>query len=250
MVDYRTAVRAALWVVAVGLPLGVAAQPLSGNGFMFGAPEGTFTLRAGYAQPTAGSEVFSFSRQHLTMGRNDFAGSSLSADLGFFVSERFALQLSAGLSTRTVGTEFRDWVDNNKLPIQQSSSLRRMPIMIGLRYYLSSPGRSLGQLAWVPARFTPYVAAGVGAMWYSFRQTGDWVDYINLDVFPATLESSSWAGAGYGAVGVDYAMSPRVGLVGEARYDRAHAKMGSDFSGFDRIDLSGLSATLGLMFRF
>ena len=250
MVDYRTAVRAALWVVAVGLPLGVAAQPLSGNGFMFGAPQGTFTLRAGYAQPTAGSEVFSFSRQHLTMGRNDFAGSSLSADLGFFVSERFALQLSAGLSTRTVGTEYRGFVHSNDLPIQQSSTLRRMPLMIGLKYYLSPPGRSLGQLAWVPARITPYVAAGVGGMWYSFRQTGDFMDFADTTAFPDTYESSSWAGAGYGAVGVDYAMSPRVGLVGEARYDRAHAKMGSDFVGFDRIDLSGFAATLGLTFRF
>jgi hypothetical protein len=45
-------------------------------------------------------------------------------------------------------------------------------------------------------------------------------------------------------------MSARVGLVGEARYDRAHARMSSDFVGFDRIDLSGLSATMGLMYRF
>lgn len=250
MLDQRTAVRALLWALTLGLPLAVDAQPLSGRGFMFGAPSGTLTLRAGYAQPNAGSDVYSFSHQHLTLGRGDFAGGSFSADLGFFVAERLAVQASAGFSTRSAPSHFRDWVDDDGLEIEQTTSLRRFPLMIGLRYYLMPPGRSLGQLAWVPARLTPYVAAGVGGMWYMFRQSGDFVDYQTLDVFPSTLESTSWAGAGYGAAGVEYAMSPRVGLVGEARYDRAHATMGADFSKFDRIDLSGLSATFGLMFRF
>jgi hypothetical protein len=250
MLDHRSAVRAVLWASAIVLPLGVGAQPTSGDGFLFGAPSGTLTLRAGYSQPTAGSEVFSFSHQHLTLGRSDYAGGSFSAELGFALADRLALQLSAGYSTRTAGSEFRDWVDNNDLPIEQTTSLRRFPLMVGLRYYLTTPGRSLGRLAWVPTRVAPYVSAGVGTVWYKFRQSGDFVDYQTLDVFPSTLVSTSWAPAGYGAVGADYSMSARVGLVGEARYDLAHAKMSSDFSGFDRIDLSGLSATLGLMFRF
>lgn len=250
MLDRRTALRAALWALAIGIPLGVGAQPTSGDGFLFGAPRGSFTLKGGYSLPTTGSDVFSFSRQHLTLGRNDFAGSSISADLGFALSDRLALQLSAGYSTRTAGSEFRDWVDNNDLPIEQSTSLRRFPVMVGLRYYLATPGRTLGQLAWVPARVAPYVSAGVGSVWYKFRQSGDFVDYQTLDVFPSTLVSTSWAPAGYAAAGVDYSMTARTGIVGEARYDRAHAKMSSDFTGFDRIDLSGFSATVGLMFRF
>ncbi len=104
--------------------------------------------------------------------------------------------------------------------------------------------------SWVPARFAPYVSAGVGRVRYRFHQSGDFVDYQTLDVFNTELESAGWTTAGYGAIGLDYAMNARMGLVSEARYDRAHARMSSDFEKFDRIDLSGLSATVGLSFRF
>ncbi len=246
----RTAVCAALWACAFMAPLGVGAQRLAGDGFLFGAPGASLTLRLGYAQPLAGSEVFAFSNEHLTLGRSDYAGGSVSGDFAFLVAERLAVQFSAGYSKRTMGSEFRDWVDNNDLPIEQTTEFSRVPVMVGLRYYLVSPGRSLGRLAWVPARFAPYVSAGVGRVRYRFHQSGDFVDYQTLDVFSSTLESSGWTTAGYGAVGLDYAMSAGVGLVSEARYDRAHARMSSDFEKFDRIDLSGLSATIGLSFRF
>lgn len=246
----RTAVCAALWAGAFLVPLGVGAQRLAGDGFLFGAPGASLTLRLGYAQPLAGSEVFAFSNENLTLGRSDYAGGALSGDFAWFVAERVALQISAGYSRRTVGSEFRDWVDTDDLPIEQTTEFSRVPVMVGLRYYLVPPGRTLGRLAWVPARFAPYVSAGVGRVRYRFHQFGDFVDYQTLDVFDTDLESSGWTTAGYGAAGLDYAMSARVGLVSEARYDRAYARMSSDFEGFDRIDLSGLSATIGLSFRF
>ncbi len=246
----RTAVCAAVFACAIVAPLGAGAQRVSGSGFLFGAPGASLTLRVGYAQPLAGSEVFSFSNENLTLGRSDYGGASVSGDFAFFVSERLAVQFSAGHSRRTVGSEFRDWVDNNDLPIEQSTEFTRIPVMLGLRYYLVPPGRSLGRLAWVPARFAPYVAGGVGRVRYRFHQSGDFVDYQTLDVFSTELESAGWTTAGYGALGLDYAMNARVGLVSEARYDYASARMSRDFEGFDRIDLSGLSATVGLSFRF
>jgi len=97
---------------------------------------------------------------------------------------------------------------------------------------------------------TPYVAAGGGITWYQFRQSGDFVDYKTLDVFGSTLESSQWAPSAYGAVGVDYALSARMALTGEARYDASSARMSSDFSGFNRIDLSGAVVTVGLTVRY
>src|SRR5512140_2714371 len=104
MLDRRTAVRTALWASVIAVPLVGGAQPVSGNGFLFGAPIGTFTLHVGYTQPTASSDVFAFSHQHLTLGRSDYAGASVSADLGFFLAERVALQLSAGYSNRSTGS--------------------------------------------------------------------------------------------------------------------------------------------------
>lgn len=250
MSNCRKAVGAMLCACAVLAPLGAGAQPSAGNGFLFGAPHGSISLRGGFAQPSAGSDIFSFVHQHLTVGRGDFAGTSLSGDLTVLGSERLALQFGFGYSARSAPSEYRDWVDNKELPIEQSTYLRRMPLTIGLRYYLTAPGRTLGRLAWVPTRVVPYVAAGTGITWYEFRQAGDFVDYKTLDVFNTTLKSSGWAPNVFGALGANYALTARTGLVAEARYDMASGRMSSDFAGFNRIDLSGVSATLGLTFHF
>jgi len=241
---------AALWACASVAPPTLAAQASAGDGFMFGRPGGTLTLRAGFARPSENSDLFSFVQHHLTIGNGAFSGGSFSAELGFFLRDRLSLQLGTGYSSRTVGSVYRDWVDNNNAEIEQSSSFKRLPITLGLRYYLMPPGRALGTLAWIPARMAPYVAAGGGTTWYSFRQAGDFVDYQNLDVFNARLSSTAWGPTAYGAAGVDYSLSARTGLVAEVRYDRGSAGLGSDFSGFHNIDLSGLSTTIGLTVRF
>jgi hypothetical protein len=49
--------------------------------------------------------------------------------------------------------------------------------------------------------------------------------------------------------GLDVSITPLLALRGEARYVWAKAPLGRDFSGFNRIDLSGVQGTLGLTFR-
>ncbi|MDP1892017.1 MAG: hypothetical protein Q8K55_14080 [Gemmatimonadaceae bacterium] len=217
---------------------------------MFGAPKASVTVRGGFARPSESSDLYSFVRDELTVARGDFAGSSWSVDAAFFVRPQLAVQFGAGLSGRTTPSVYRDWVDTDDREIEQSSSLRRMPLSAGLRYYLTPPGRSISRLSWVPARVTPYVAAGSGITWYQFKQTGDFLDYQTLDVFGTELISEGWSPSAFGAVGADYALGARVGLVGEARYDWASARLSSDFSGFNRIDLSGFAVTVGLAYRF
>ena len=246
----RVALSAALCASAMLVPFQVGAQSGGSSGFMFGAPKASVTVRGGFARPSESSDLYSFVRDELTIARGDFAGSSWSLDAAFFVQPQLAVQFGIGVASRTTPSVYRDWVDNNDREIEQTSSLRRMPLSAGLRYYLVPPGRSIGRLAWVPARVAPYIAAGGGLTYYSFKQSGDFVDYQTLDVFGTELYSEGWSPSAFTAVGADYALGARVGLVGEARYDWASARLSSDFSGFNRIDLSGLAVTVGLAYRF
>jgi len=232
------------------VPLVALAQPQSGDGFMFGRPNGNLTFRAGYSRPSQGSDVFSFVQEHLTLKSGDFAGTALGVDLAYFVKPNVALQFGVGYAGRTVPSVYRNWVDNNDKEIQQSTSFRRVPLSAGMRYYLWPTGRAISQLAWVPSRYAPYVGAGVGLTWYQFRQAGDFVDYKTLNVFPTTLNSEKWTKSVYATAGVERTLSARLALTGEARYDYAKAPLGSDFSGFNRIDVSGLAVTIGLTVRF
>jgi hypothetical protein len=50
-------------------------------------------------------------------------------------------------------------------------------------------------------------------------------------------------------VGTEVTLTPRFALTGELRYQWAKASLGKDFPGFNPIDLSGVSATGGLMIR-
>ncbi len=241
-----------LAALAAGLiltPIGLFAQS-SGDGFLFGRPHVTLTLRGGFASPTASSDVFAFAAKQLTVGKGDFGSASFGADFGVRLRERLNLQFSASSMGRNVDSEFRDWVDNNDKPIEQRTTFRRTPVTVGLKYYLSAPGRSVSRLAWVPSRFAPYVSAGGGQMWYRFKQAGDFVDFQTLDVFKSDLTSSSWTGVAYGSGGIDYTVSPHLALTTEARYDYSRATMNKAFEGFNRIDLSGLSANVGLTVRY
>jgi opacity protein-like surface antigen len=87
-------------------------------------------------------------------------------------------------------------------------------------------------------------------MWYSFTQSGEFVDVADNEIFTATLRSTGWAPLLHAGAGVDLALSSSLLLASEARYSFAKADMQEDFAGFDRIDLSGLNVTFGLKVRF
>jgi hypothetical protein len=76
------------------------------------------------------------------------------------------------------------------------------------------------------------------------------VDFENLDIFPDVFESSGWTPTAHVLAGADFSLTPRLALNAEGRYGWAKADMGPDFVGFDKIDLAGFQATLGLSVRF
>jgi hypothetical protein len=210
----------------------------------------SLTLRGGWDGAAAKGDIFNFTTHQLTLGRNDFRGPFGGLDVAVAVLPRLDLTLSTSLSATNARSEFRDWVDLNNLPIEQTTSLRRVPLSLGLRAYLMPRGQSVGQFAWVPARFSPYMGAGGGFMWYRFRQEGDFIDFQTTNVFPDLFESSGWTPMAHAAVGLDYSLTPHLALNAEGKYNWAKATLGTDFSGFGRIDLSGYMTTLGLSVRF
>jgi hypothetical protein len=238
-----------LWLVAVvALPRPAHAQR-GGPGFLFQEPTATFGLRLGYDHALAGSDLFDFTTNNLTVDRNDFSSSAWAADLGFRLSSTTDLVLGVAASGSSMGSEFRSWVDNANQPITQRTTFRRVPLTAMFRHYLAPRGRSVGRFAWLPARYAPWVSAGAGVVWYKFRQSGDFVDFTTLRVFSDAYNSTGWAPTALVAGGLDVAVSPHVALTGELRYGWAKARLSDDFSGFHRLDLSGLSGLAGLSWR-
>lgn len=236
-------------MLPVFLPATAVAQSRGGDGYLFKRPSATFALRLGAGQPNASSDVFDEVSKDLTVGRGDFLGLAFMADISVPLSQRLELQFSGGTSGRRASSEYRAFVDNDDLPIEQQTTFRRTPLAMGLKWNLTPAGRQVGRLAWVPSRVTPYVAAGAGAMYYQFRQQGDFVNLNTYDVFSSSLKASGWGALGYGAAGATVTLTPSVGFTTEVRYDMSKASLHGDFEDFQPISLSGVGLTAGLMFR-
>lgn len=226
------------------------AEESDGDGYLFGDPVGRFNLRGGYAHATANSDVFGQTTELLSINKSDFSGPMIGGELAFRLSPQVDLSFVADYAGVNRNSHYRNLVDNNNREIQQATTFQRVPLTANVRAYLSPRGRSIGRLAWIPARVVPWLGAGGGAMWYRFRQEGDFVDFMTNRVIPLKLESSGFAPAAQGMGGVDITITPRMALTGDTRYTWAKARLGRDFDpSFDKLDLSGVSLTLGLTFR-
>jgi hypothetical protein len=222
-----------------------------GDGFLFRAPRGSLSLRAGYDRAFAGGDLFSFVTSELTLRRSDFGAFTIAGDLAATVNPRLVVVFGAAWSGTRRGSEYRDWVDNNNLPITQTTTLERVPLTASLKVYVRSRGTRVGSFAWVPAKIAPYVGAGIGAMWSRFRQYGDFINFgtDSNNVFTDNFSSKAWTVTAHAFGGVEMSLSPRTFLTAEARYTWARAPLGRDFVGYGRMDLSGLALTAGFGFR-
>ncbi len=247
---FRTPARLALATLVAAAPL--TAQQGTGDGFLFRAPPGSLTVYGGLAAPLATGGVFALTTSELTVDRGDFRSGTLGFDLAIAVRPRLDLVLGVSGDRSRTPSEFRDWVDNNDQPIEQTTDFRRTPFIASLRYYLADRGRTIGSVAWVPASFVPFVSLGGGAVRYRFEQAGDFVDTTSLNIFSDRLTASGWAGAVQGGAGAQWSLGPRWLMTGELRY--LHAKGTGDrpygdFEGY-QVNLSGLSTVVGLTLRF
>jgi hypothetical protein len=228
MVTIRSAGTCLLLVLMASTP---AAAQRGGDGFLFAPPTVSFGLRGGYDHAFATSDLFEFTARNLTVGRGEFGSFTIAGDIAIQVSRDFDLVLGLAYASST-------------------TVLRRVPLTAGLRYYVKPRGRTVGRFAWIPARTALYAGAGAGIIWYRFHQYGDFIDFNTQQVFADDFESSRGTGSLHLLAGTELGLTRNVALSGEARFTWAKAPLEDDFTGFHRLDLTGLSLTTGLSLRF
>ncbi len=235
-----------------------AAAQASGNGFLFSEPRWTLGVRGGFDRALANSDIFTFMTDSLTLDRGDFSGFNFAADLAYAVSPRIDIAVGGGFVRSKKASEFRHYYESAgtaQLPITQTTTFTRLPLTATVKAYLVPRGRSIGSLAWIPTKFLPYVGLGGGAIRYEFSQEGDFVyprvDGPDYDILFDTFASSGWSPMAHGLLGGELSLTPRIGFSAEGRYTWARADLDPrEYEGFDPIDLSGFSTTLGLIIRF
>ena len=218
--------------------------------FLFGQPRGSAAFRGGWMFARADSDIFAFVRDQFTIDRNAFSTAGVAGELSFFVSPRLEVVGGVDYSRSETPSEYRRFVDNNRQPITQATSLEEANVSGSIRFTLTPRGRQISRFVWIPRSIIPYVGAGAGALFYDFQQTGDFVDFVDLSVFPATFRARGWTPSAHVMGGVDVRIFQRWFLNVDARYLWGRGDLGGEFEGFDRMSLGGLRMGAGINVLF
>lgn len=229
---------------------GASAQPVSAPDFWFGQPRLSVGVRGSWLFAREGSDFFTFVQDQFTINSGDFNAPGIAVDLGVAVGPRADVLFGFEYSGASRTSEYRDFVDNNRLPITQESSLRQVNLTGSLKFALTPRGRTISQLAWIPRTVMPYAGGGAGFMWYQLEQQGDFVDFLDFDVFPARFQSDGWTPSAHVFAGTDVNVWKHLFVSVEGRYTWAASDLDRDFTGFEPLDLSGFKLTAGMNLLF
>jgi hypothetical protein len=218
--------------------------------FLFGRPDGSIAVRGSWIFSRAGSDWYDFVSDQLTIEDGDFNAPAFTFEVGFLITPKLDIVAGFDVSGASKTSEYRNFVDNNRLPITQKTELRGTTITAGVKYALLARGREVGNVAWVPSTVVPYVGVGGGAHWFKMTQQGDFVDFVDLSVFTDLFRSSGWGPSAHVFGGADVKLHRRVYLTMEARYQWTTGDLGTEWIDFEPIDLSGLQVGTGINFIF
>ena len=135
-----------IWLPAVLILLvGASAHaqtPRKSPDFLFGRPDGSIGIRGNWVFSRAGSDWYDFVTRELTVERSDFNGPEFAFDVSFTVKPRLDIVGGVDVSHASTKSEYRNFVDNNRLPIEQKTELGGTTITGSVKYALVQIGRA------------------------------------------------------------------------------------------------------------
>jgi len=181
------------------------------------------------------------------LGRKDWSGVAGGAEFSFTPSEHVEIGVHIDGYGRSVDTNYRDFTRPGDREIFQTLKLTLVPLGATLRLLPTDPY----------ATVAPYVGVGPDLVFYKYEEFGDFIDFrsANLDITADDFVSEGVTPGFHVTGGVRVRLGHDFSVLGEARYQWARTKLGDDFRpqpGEDalRLDMSGLSAVVGLSIRF
>jgi opacity protein-like surface antigen len=198
-------------------------------------------LRVGGMLPRAKSILFDDDVTLYDVRKKDFAGAFGGIEFTHGLSSNIELGLSVDGYGREIPTAYRELQRPSGRDIEQTLRLVIVPASAIVRVL---PGGRYRKL-------TPYVGAGVAAIFWSYEEFGDFVDFdtAGLPVFPDSFKSTGTTTGLVLNAGLRYRVNEDFQVTADFRNFSGKQKMGGDFAP-NQIDVSGAALTVGFRLTF
>jgi len=234
------------WIAMGVLGLGVAAWPSAGAAAGVEVRLGAFVPNAGkgHVEPcSSGCDLFQDLHDLFGADKSGWTGVAGGIEISTAVAENFEVGLTVDGYSRRRSTAYVDYTDNGN-DITQDLTLSTVPVGVLVRFLpLGVSDRS---------RISPYVSVGGSLVTWQYTEDGDFIDFTD-DTLPYYYDYRKVTGVTPGvfvAGGVRIPLNYDFALTAEGRYQWANdSQMPQPFEVY-KLDLSGASATVGLMLRF
>jgi hypothetical protein len=184
-------------------------------------------------------DVLAINRQYLLFDFGDFNGFLVSGDWSVGLGEYLEASAGFGFYQATVPAIYAEWINEDGSEIEQDLTLRIMPATAVVKILPLGSKKA----------FQPYVGAGLGIYFWRYSEKGEFVDFYDASVYPASYTQS---GTSFGPVAV-FGMRGRLSqsaIIGmEGRYQWGEGQLSQDFLG-EKIDLGGFSILATFGYRF
>lgn len=198
-------------------------------------------LRLGALWPRADSILFKDDMSLYLVDKSDFVGPFGGIEFTKTVSPNVELALSVEGYGREIDTSYRDFTRPSGREIEQTIKVEMVPTSAIVRFMPSGRYRKL----------TPYVGGGASAVWWSYEEFGDFIDFYDPDrrVSFDSFKSTGTAFAMVANGGLRYRLNTDMQLTADFRYFFGEGKMGGDFHP-NKIDVSGPAVSVGFRMSF
>ena len=182
------------------------------------------------------------------VSKSDFIGFTGGAEYNLVLVPNVELGFHIDGYGRSVDTSYRGYTRPDGSEIRQTLHLETLPMGVTVRIVPTSKRNKVA----------PYLGGGVDAVWWKYEEYGDFIDFLD-PTFPIRSDhfrSDGWAFGVHAVAGIRFYLNRDFAIVAEGRYQWAkedifHGDFAPNGPGLvNTIDLSGVSATVGLHVRF
>jgi hypothetical protein len=215
--------RMAIWLAVFGL----------GSGIIFSQ---SINLKIGLFVPRLDSDLWEINLENLAFSKSDMLNAYYAAEYEIPLNRNLTFSLELGSYARTVNSQYKDYTYENGDTIFQDISLRLTPIEANLKVY------PLGQQQTV----CPFIGAGAGVYAWTYQQSGDFINFEDGTISNGFAETRTFSIGFNGRLGLVFRLHPRVALALEGKYQYLKGRLSGYFEDFERLDLGGFTANLGI----